>query len=357
MPNKSKKHKKHLNKTFQFLERNIVQRLKKALLSITAVFVVGTLYYWIFEGFSFIDALFFVGITISTVGYGIHKELSVFGKFFTLALILAGLSIVLYNVSYVTALLVEGDLLRLLRQRRVERKVSKMKDHIIVVGVGKIGTEVITQLRRLNEPVVAIDSVISEEELKKKLPANASEVVFVRGDATNEDTLLRAGIKQARALITTLPSDALNVFVSLTAKNLNPDIYIISNISDLSNLTKFIYAGVDHPIATAEIAGLKMVEAIGFLRKKENIVDVLNILDRTFQVEILDITNTKLSGKKISELRLKEKYNVYIVAIIRGDEFILGPSKDEVLTKESKIVLFGEENGLAKFRDDFLNGK
>uniref|UniRef100_A0A7V4NET0 Potassium channel protein n=1 Tax=Fervidobacterium pennivorans TaxID=93466 RepID=A0A7V4NET0_FERPE len=339
------------------IERNLLNRVKKALVSVFLIFLVGTLYYWLFEGYSLIDSIFFVGITISTVGYGMHEQLSTFGKIFTMLLILAGLSVVLYNVSYVTALLVEGELIKLMKQRRVERKVSKMKEHIIVVGAGNIGTQVINQLLRLNEHVVAIDNLVTEEELKEKIAdsSKAKNVVFIRGDATSEEVLLRAGIKHARALVTTLPNDALNIFVSLTAKNLNANIYIVSNITNLSNLTKFIYAGVDHPIATAEIAGLKIVEALTFLKKRENIIDVLNISDKAFQVEIIDIKNTKLAGKKIEELRLKEKYNVYIIGLLKDKDLVLGPSKNEVLADDSKVVLFGEINGLSKFREEFLN--
>ncbi|QIV77589.1 potassium channel protein [Fervidobacterium pennivorans subsp. shakshaketiis] len=349
--------KKESKKAFGTVEKNIQNRVKNALVSIFLIFLIGTLYYWLFEGYSLIDAMFFVGITISTVGYGMHEELSNFGKFFTLMLILAGLSVVLYNLSYVTALLVEGELIKLMKQRRVERKVSKMKDHIIVVGAGNIGTQVINQLLRLNEQVVAIDNLVTEEELREKITdsSKTKNIVFVKGDATNEEVLLRAGIKNARALVTTLPNDVLNIFVALTAKNLNANIYIVSNISNLSNLTKFIYAGVDHPIATAEIAGLKIVEALTFLKKRENIIDVLNISDKAFQVEIIDIKNTKLAGKKIEELRLKEKYNVYIIGLLKDKNLVLGPSKNEVLRDDSKAVLFGEINGLSKFREEFLN--
>jgi len=240
---------------------------------------------------------------------------------------------------------------------------------------------VINQLLRLNEQVVAIDNLVTEEELREKITdsSKTKNIVFVKGDATNEEVLLRAGIKNARALVTTLPNDVLNIFVALTAKNLNANIYIVSNISNLSNLTKFIYAGVDHPIATAEIAGLKIVEALTFLKKRENIIDVLNISDKAFQVEIIDIKNTKLAGKKIEELRLKEKYNVYIIGLLKDKNLVLGPSKNkekynvyiigllkdknlvlgpsknEVLRDDSKAVLFGEINGLSKFREEFLN--
>jgi voltage-gated potassium channel len=345
------------SKTLGVIERNLLNRVKNALVSVLLIFLIGTLYYWLFEGYSLTDAIFFVGITISTVGYGMHEQLSTFGKFFTMMLIFAGLSVVLYNVSYVTALLVEGELIKLMKQRRVERKVSKMKDHVIVVGAGNIGTQVINQLLRLNEPVVAIDNLVTEEELREKITdgSKTKNIVFVKGDATSEEVLLRAGIKQARALVTTLPNDALNIFVTLTAKNLNPNIYVVSNISNLSNLTKFIYAGVDHPIATAEIAGLKIVEALTFLKKRENIIDVLNISDKAFQVEIIDIKNTKLAGKKIEALKLKEKYSVYIIGLLKDKALVLGPSKNEVLTDDSKAVLFGEVNGLSKFREDFLN--
>ncbi|MFN4199990.1 potassium channel protein [Fervidobacterium riparium] len=341
----------------QVLRNEIKRRLIKHLISIFAVFFVGTIYYWVFEDLSFLDALFFTGITISTVGYGMPDTISSTGRIFTLFLILAGLSVVLYSVSYITALLVEGELTQLFKVRRTEKRVSKMNNHIIVVGIGNIGTQVVNQLLRFKEDVVGIDANITEKEIRERLIEDGSKLVFINGDATNENVLLKAGIKQARALITTLPDDALNIFVTLTAKNMNPNIYVVSNISNINNLTKFIYAGVDHPIATAEIAGVKMVETIILRKQRENVLDVLNIRDKRFRVEIVDVSSTNLEGKRIEELRLKEKYNVYIVALLKGEEFVLGPSKNEIICKDCKLIAFGEEEGLSRFRNDFLQAK
>ncbi|WP_448375202.1 potassium channel family protein [Fervidobacterium sp.] len=343
------------NSSLKLIEETIIKRVKKSIILIALVFLTGTLYYWLFEGLSFIESLFFTGITISTVGYGMPETLSNFGKIFTLILILAGLSVVLYSVSYITALLIEGDLIKLMKLRRIERRVSKVREHVIVVGVGNIGTQVVNQLLRAKETIVAIDNKLTEEEVQKKIFSNEGQFIYVEGDATNEEVLLRAGIKHARALITTLPNDAMNIFVTLTAKNLNSNVYVVSNITDLNNLTKFIYAGVDHPIATAEIAGIKMVETVSSKRKKEAILDVLNIKDKTFRVEIIDVKGTRLSGKKIEGLMLKEKYNVYIVAILRNEDFILGPSKNDTLTDDCRIVLFGEISGINTFRKDYLD--
>ncbi len=342
------------NDNLRFIEQNIIARLKKSIIGILIVFALGTFYYWLFEDLSFVDALFFTGITISTVGYSMPKSLSTFGKFFTLILIFAGLSIVLYSVSYITALFVEGDLIRMLRHKRLERKVSRLREHVIVVGVGNIGIQVIHQLIRIKEPVVAVDNAITEEKFSEKIFSNNGEVTFIEGDATMEDVLLKAGVKNARALVTTLPDDAMNVFVTLTAKNLNPSIYVVSNISNLNNLTKFIYAGVDHPVATAEIAGVKMVEALAFKKKNEDVIDVLNIKDKTFRVETLDVKGTKLCNKRIEELKLKENYNIYIVGLIKNDEFILGPSKNDILYEDCRVVIFGEDKGIEVFRKDYL---
>jgi len=343
------------NSSLKLIEETIIKRVKKSILLIALVFLTGTLYYWLFEGLSFIESLFFTGITISTVGYGMPETLSNFGKIFTLILILAGLSVVLYSVSYITALLIEGDLIKLMKLRKIERRVSKVREHVIVVGVGNIGTQVVNQLLRAKETIVAIDNKLTEEEVQKKIFSNEGQFIYVEGDATNEEVLLRAGIKHARALITTLPNDAMNIFVTLTAKNLNSNVYVVSNITDLNNLTKFIYAGVDHPIATAEIAGIKMVETVSSKRKKEAVLDVLNIKDKTFRVEIIDVKGTRLSGKKIEGLMLKEKYNVYIVAMLRDEDFILGPSKNDVLMDDCRIVLFGEITGINTFRKDYLD--
>ncbi|MEN3042917.1 MAG: NAD-binding protein, partial [Fervidobacterium sp.] len=208
-----------MNKDTTTFEERLKRRIKISVGGIIFVFTVGTLYYWIFEKIPFLEALFFTGITISTVGYGIPKELSPHGKLFTLLLILVGLSFVLYSISYITATIVEGELGKVFKNRRIERRVSKMKDHVIVVGIGNIGTQVIKRLLRYESYVVAIDKNLDEETALSRIPNGKEKLVLITGDATSEDTLIKAGISQARALITTLPDDALNIFVALTAKN------------------------------------------------------------------------------------------------------------------------------------------
>ncbi|WP_241241313.1 potassium channel protein [Fervidobacterium sp. 2310opik-2] len=338
-------------KTF---EKTFLRRITISIIGILVVFLVGTFYYFFFEKYSLLESIFFTAITLSTVGYGIPRELSAFGKIFTIFLILIGLSFVLYSISYITAILVEGELNKFFKTKRIERRVSKMKNHIIVVGVGNIGTHVVNQLLRYDEKVVAIDKAVNENAFFERIHGNKEKLILINGDATNEETLLKAGIREARALITTLPDDSLNVFVALTAKNLNNKIYIVSNINNLANLTKFIYAGVDYPIATAEIASIRIVETVIGNKPKENVIDILNIKDKTFRVEIVDVENTKLSGGKIEDLKLKEKYNIFIVGVINNEKFLMGPSKDYIINPKDKIILFGESSGLENFRKDFL---
>ncbi len=338
-------------KTF---EKTFLRRITISIVGIFVVFLVGTFYYFFFEKYSLLESMFFTAITLSTVGYGIPGKLSTFGKIFTIFLILIGLSFVLYSISYITAILVEGELNKFFKIKKIERRVSKMKNHIIVVGVGNIGTHVVNQLLRYDENVVAIDKVVDENTFFERINGNREKIILINGDATNEETLLKAGVHEARALITTLPDDSLNVFVALTAKNLNNKIYIVSNINNLTNLTKFIYAGVDYPIATAEIASVRIVETVIGNKPKENVIDILNIKDKTFRIEIVDVENTKLSGEKIEDLKLKEKYNIFIVGVINNEKFLIGPSKDYIINSKDKIIVFGESSGLENFRKDFL---
>ncbi|MGC8819969.1 MAG: potassium channel family protein [Fervidobacterium sp.] len=336
------------------LNENIL--LKRILISISGIFLVfsaGTIYYWLIEDYTFTEAMFFTAITLSTVGYGIPKDLSLHGKLFTILLILIGLSFVLYSISYITATLVEGEIAKIFKNKNIERRIRKMKRHVIVVGVGNLGTQVIHQLLRYENKVVAIDK--NSENTNIKGLEKEGKVLFITGDATSEDTLLKAGIKEARTLITTLPDDALNIFVALTAKNLNSNIYVVSNITNISNLTKFIYAGVDHPIATAEISGIKMVETVVSKKAKEDVVDVLSIRDKRFRIEIIETFGTPLSGKRIEDLQLKEKYNILVVAIMKDGEFLLGPSKGYLIGDNDKLVIFGEVTGIEEFRKKLLH--
>lgn len=337
------------------LEKTIFRKIKISILGIIAIFFTGTFYYYLVEKLPVLDAMFFTAITISTVGYGLMKDLSVQGKVFTMLLIFAGLSFVLYGISSVTVLLVEGEVNKAIRERRKERRIGKMDAHVIVVGIGNIGSQVVSQLLRYGEEVVGIDKELNEENLSERVRVTSSgKFILINGDATKEDVLIKAGIQRARALITTLPDDSQNVFVTLTAKNLNPNIFVISNITNLNNLTKLIYAGVDQPIATAEIAGLRIVESLRGKKAKESLIDVLNIRNKTFKVETVKVENTILVGKRIEELRLKEKYGIFIVAILRDEELLLGPSKDYRIGQNDVLVIFGEESGVEKFRKYLL---
>ena len=196
--------------------------------------VIGTTGYHFIEGFSLIDALYMTVITVSTVGFREVHDLSVTGKLFTIFLIVISLGTFAYAISTFTSLIIEGRLLSILKGYRT-KSVLKMENHIIVVGYGRNGQQVVKELLPHKHHILVID--LNKDISNRQVDKN---VHFIAGDATNDLVLMNAGIKKAKALITSLPLDADNLFVVLSARSLNPGITIISRATDESSEKKLL---------------------------------------------------------------------------------------------------------------------
>ncbi|ABR31478.1 potassium channel protein [Thermosipho melanesiensis] len=316
---------------------------------IIAIVSTGVLYYHYVEGLSFVDAFFFTAITISTVGYSMPETLSNTGRIFTSILIFMGISVVLYGVSSVTAIVVEGKLSDYMKERRNRKMIERLENHIIVVGAGKTGQYVIAELIREKEKFLIIDN--KEENIKKLLEMYNIEVPYVIGDAAEEDILLNSGIMKARALITTLPEDSVNVFVVLSARTLNPNLTIISKVTDVSSIRKLIYAGATTVVAAAEIAGTRMARLIT-RPESVNFVDLFAFGNEQYRIEEVKVNkNSGIVDKKISDLDVGKKFNVLILAINRFGDIIFGPSGNVEINNNDVLMIMGKKDNIDKFKE------
>ncbi len=227
----------------------------------------GTLGYSWVEGWSVAESLYMTVITITTVGYGEVRTLSPQGRQFTILLIVFSVVTAGYSVTTLLGFIFEGQIVQLMRGRRMERAISRLSDHYIICGCGVVGKQVALEFRQAGVPFVIVERDPEHSELGRD-----ESVLFVKGDADDDETLIEAGIEQAKGLVSALRQDGGNVFVVLTARQLNPSLMIVARAAEEQTVGKLLRAGADRVISPYQIAGRRMASVI--LRPS-----VMNFLD------------------------------------------------------------------------------
>lgn len=288
------------------------------------------------EGDSLLNSAFMTVITISTVGYSLLHELSDNGKLFAIFLILISIGVYAYSISIITSYFVEGNVEKLIRGRTL-KKTKKMKDHTIVCGYGRIGQQVVEELLAYNLSFLVIDE-------QKEVIVDDKNIIFLEGDATNDDVLIKAGIENAHALILALPLDSDNLYVSLSARALNSSITIISRGSDQSAEKKLHMAGADHVILPEKVGGAHMAKLV----TRRNVVEFLdhlsyrgNSLTNLEEIDYNDLRE-EFHDKTILEIGIRKKLGANIVGFKTVDgEFIINPTPDLKICLGSKLFVLG----------------
>ncbi|WP_049767030.1 potassium channel family protein [Thermovibrio ammonificans] len=215
--------------------RDTVKKFTKILTSLILLVVISTVGIKLIEGWDWLDCLWHTIITISTVGYGEVKPLSPLGKIFTMTVIVVAFATFAYGASTVAAMVFEGELKKVFTVKRMEKMVTKLKNHTIVCGLGRTGQAAIKELYREKIPFVVVEKDEARiEEAREKYP----NLIYIQGDATQDETLIRAGVKSAANLIVATANDADNLFITLSAKNLNPRIRIVTRANREENVIK-----------------------------------------------------------------------------------------------------------------------
>ena len=311
-----------------------------------AIGIVGLMW---FEDLHFWQAFYLSVILVSTVGMNEVGPISDAGKIFIAFYIIFNLSIFAYFISVITRYLFEGELREIFKSYMVSKVTDRMKDHVIVCGYGKNGKKACEELHRSHVAFVLIEQ---DQHVVDDTFANAANVVLLQGDATSDDVLITAGIKRARTIITTLPKDADNVFVTLTARELNPQINIISRASEESSISKLKRAGAHHVVMPDAIGGLQMAnlvtrpEVVEFLGLLNGIGSTNLKLDEIRYEEMRD----DLRGKSLRKMRLRELTGVNILGIkTKEKKFIFNPHPDTILQSQEVAIVLGTEQELDVF--------
>jgi voltage-gated potassium channel len=294
----------------------------------------------VLEGFTFWDSLYMTVITISTVGFSEVKPLSFEGRIFTVFLIMSSFGTFAYTITEVTRYVIDGEFRRLILHIRVDRTIGKLKGHTIICGYGRNGKQAYQTLRESGVECVVVekDKGIIAELME------ANDVLYIEGDATQDEVLARAGIKDARALITALPNDADNLFVVLTARVSNDKIKIISRASEDNSDTKLRHAGVNNVIMPDRVGGAHMAQLV----VKPDVVEFIDLLIGQSSVEthIEEIPCHSLPssylGKSIVDLDIRKNWGANIVGFKTEEgEYVFNPSPDTLIQKGSKLFVLG----------------
>jgi voltage-gated potassium channel len=317
---------------------------KKLFLSIWLLIFInafGVAGYMIIEGWNFMDSLFMTVITITTVGYSEVHDLTPGGEIFTIVLLIVGVGIIFYLLGTEAKLLLEGQLEDLIGRKRLERKIRELKDHYIICGFGRMGKTIAKEFSSKD-----IDILIIEKESVPEI--ERGEFLILQGDANNEDVLKSAGIENAKGLISVLPTDAENLFLVLSARDLNPDLFIVTRAGEESSERKILRAGADRVVSPYYTGGIRIANSI----LKPAVVDFIEFATKTGNLE-LQLEEVLLSkGSKLSEMTLEDTgigrdMGVIIVAIKRQDGTMeFNPNSTSIINSGDTLVALGETSKL-----------
>jgi voltage-gated potassium channel len=320
------------------------RRLFLLLAVLAGVFLLGTFGYMAIEGWSFWDSLYMVIITVATVGFREVGALSNVGRIYTIGIILVGVGLMGVTLSNFTALLVGGRIRQILRAGKMQKRILKMKNHYIVCGAGRMGYEAIKELVGEKRNLVVIEN---DTDIVQKLDDEG--VPVIKGDATEDDVLRSAGVEKAKGLLAALPQDADNVYVSLTARGLNPSLFIIARGTDELSEKKLLKAGADRVILPYQIGGRRMASIL----VRPEIVDFLELVmgkdELSLRMEIVTVNpKSKLDGLTLKESNIRhDSGGALVMGVLREDKMIPNPPGDLRLLAGDQLLVLGHPEQIA----------
>ena len=333
------------------------RRFVVAIALLLGVTIVGTVGFALIEGWPLNDSLYMAVITISTVGYGEVQALSAGGRLFTTGLIVVAIVVIWYSATSLVAYLLEGAFLPVWRRRRMERAIRRLTGHYIVCGAGKFGREVAAELAGEQVPFVMVD--VDPEHCEC---AGDESLLFVEGNAEEDETLLAAGIERATGLVSVLPSDDTNVFVVLSARQLNPSLKIVSQATEQHTVRKLEKVGADSVVSPYRSTGRRL--AISLLRPSLTrfLDEVLDREQQSLQIDEMVVpTASPLAGSTLRDAPIGEHAGAMVVAI-HGPNAIripdTGTTMDGITVRAGdSLVAVGTPDQLARLREFVDSGR
>ncbi len=324
-----------------------IRKLRYSLMMLAALVAFGTFGYNIFERMPIFDAFYMTIITISTVGFSEIVPLTKVGRSITVVIIILSISVGTYTIGIIMQWLVGGELQKIFGRRKLQKQIADLKNHFIICGFGRIGHIICEELSD-----DGFEFVVIEQDPAAVEDVIALKYLFLEMDATSEDALLTAGIMKARGLVTAVNSDANNVFITLTARGLRPDIFVMARSSEEKNEEKLIKAGATRVVSPYLIGGRRMAHVL----KRPTVVDFLDIATMGNHLGLIMEEaevgqKSDFIGKNLIESRLRQDFGIIIVAIKKAaDQMIFNPAPTEILESGDVIVVIGQTEDLKRMR-------
>lgn len=324
---------------------NARKQLWIAVICMTFVVILGTIGFMTIEEISLFQAFWMTMITVLTVGYGDAVPVTQAGKVFALLIIPVGVGIVTYAIGVVAAMIIEGNLFHAVRRKKLDKQIAQLKNHIIVCGCGRVGLQVVHELQEKKIPFVVVDK--DESVLEK------GKLLYIHGDATEDQVLHHAGISKAAGLVAIVANDAENVFITLTARGLNDAIKIVARSEKPETEEKLRRAGANKVINPSSMAGIHIAKGIANPLTVHYIDTVLYGIEQSFVIEeILVGKDSILVGKSLLESDVRNQFDVTILAILRNGDIIHNPTGQEKLQEHDMIIVFGLVEKLKQFEKE-----
>jgi voltage-gated potassium channel len=322
------------------------KRLILSILLIALIVAFGTVGYMIVEGWSILDSIYMTIITLASVGYKEVHELSYNGRMFTIVLIIGGVGTVLYALNNGAKLILEGEFKEIFWRKRLEKKIRELKNHYIVCGYGRMGKIICRELKEKNIKFVVVE---------KKLDAlgEKGDIIILEGDATRDEILREVGIERAKGLISVLPTDAENLFVVLSARELNPKLFIVARAGEEGSEQKLMRAGADKVVSPYHIGGLRIAHTV----LKPAVVDFIEFATKSGNIDLQmeEITireDSKLAGLTLDECGIGRELGIIIVAIKRpAGDMKFNPTFRTTIKAGDTLIALGEISKLKILED------
>jgi len=335
----------------------LTRRLVLGLALLVTVVALGAVGYYLIGGgrWAMADCVYMTVITVTTVGYGeILRDMErvEYARTFTMVLLLFGTGSIVYFASTVTAFIIEGDLRNALFASRLKKRMKRMKDHVVVCGAGSTGRHVIEELLATGVPVVAIDVREGElREIAQKFPA--AEFSYIVGDATEDDVIAQAGLERARGVVAALSSDKDNLYLTVSARQLNPAARIVARCAELSHVEKIRRSGADAVVSPNFIGGMRLVSELLRPAVVRFLDDMLRDRRATYRIEEITLGGGAMAlGATLREARVRERFGMTVLAVRAADNqsWVYNPDPDERLAPGMTLVVLGSAEQVTELR-------
>jgi voltage-gated potassium channel len=316
-------------------------KLLQPLATLLLIYIVGILGYMMIESFELLEAFYMTTISVTTAGFTEVRKLSDAGRLFTSLLLITSWAAFAFAITRITQYIINGEVNKYFKNRRIMTAIDKLNNHVIVCGFGRNGQQAAKTLGYHSQQYIVIES---NDGVVARVAEEQPELIYLIGDSTDDDVLKRAGIHRAKALITTLPADADNVFIVLSARSLNPRIRIISRASEKNSYAKLVKAGADNVIMPDKIGGTHMATLVS----RPDVIEFIDYLSGA-QGEAIHIESVSynqlpdnIRGQTLRDIMSWKKTGVNCIGIKDAEgRFIISPPEETIIDKGMKVLVIG----------------